>query len=208
MEGRQFWKRYESFTRISLVTDRIYSTHCCLVHLEDNETNDEVLIDEEKTGTTETCDRYERSPAFVTFDCTEANCVMQFRREDRLRAHLLIGSHKFVTSSSSLLDKAILMYKETMINDDARRIPSMSTASIAVTPSSFRKSKLEEGWALFQPRPNVKFTLAQKTYLNEKYDEGEKSGGKWDPNRLAEVRIALVCDFEVAYAFRLSSTCK
>ena len=170
MEGRQFRKRYGIFTLLSLITIRTYSTHCFLVYLGDNEANDEILIDEQTMGTTDTGDHDERSPAFVTFDCTEANCVMQFRREDRLRAHLLIGSHQFVTPSSSLLDKAILMYKQTMINDDVKRIPSLSTASTSVTTSSFGKNKLEEGWALFHPRPNVKFTLPQKTYLNEKYD--------------------------------------
>ena len=33
-----------------------------------------------------------RPSGFVTFDCPEHRCTMQFRREQRLRSHLLIGS--------------------------------------------------------------------------------------------------------------------
>jgi hypothetical protein len=116
---------------------------------------------------------------------------MQFRREDRLRAHLLIGTHKIVTPSFQLLDKAAMMYKEALDSDNSKLQPVLSTASIAGTTSTVTKSNFKEGWALFQPRPKVKFTLAQKTYLNEKYHEGEKSGKKWDPNKVAEASVFL-----------------
>ena len=34
-------------------------------------------------------EQIEKRPSrFVTFDCPEPRCTMQFRREDRLRAHL------------------------------------------------------------------------------------------------------------------------
>ena len=174
----------------------------------DDYVNDEILIDEQTVGVTDTGDRDERSSAFVTFDCTEPNCVMQFRREDRLRAHLLIGSHKIVAPSFRLLDKATLMYKEALANDNAKRIPALSTTTKILITSSVDKVNLQEGWALFRPRPNIKFTVAQKSYLNEKYDEGEKSGAKWDPNRLAEVSVILRCDFKAVYNFRFFSTCK
>lgn len=52
----------------------------------------------------------QRPSSFVTFDCTEPHCIMQFRHEDRLRAHLLLGSHKTIIPPFRLLDKTAIMY--------------------------------------------------------------------------------------------------
>ena len=151
--------------------------------------NEDVLINEQTAVDTNASNSDARSSSFVTFDCTEPHCVMQFRREDRLRAHLLIGSHKTVASSLRFLDKAAVLYKEAISADNVRQIPSLSAASSFDTTSSRVKHIPKEGWALFYPRPTVKFTPTQKSYLNEKYEEGEKSGAKWDPNRLAEASV-------------------
>ena len=132
----------------------------------------------------------EKCPSgFVTFDCPEPRCTMQFRREDRLRAHLLGGSHRFIDYSCSLLDKAALMYKDSLENDYPKQVPLLPVANITIRSPAPLKNNLKEGWALFSPRKKVLFIPAQCAYLNQKYDEGEVSGAKWDPVAVANVSL-------------------
>ena len=128
------------------------------------------------------------SSSFVTFDCPEPQCIMQFRREDRLRAHLLVGSHKYVDMSLPLLDKAALMYKNSLESDRPKQVPVLSVISTTRTTMTPRNN-LEQGWTLFHPRKKVPFTPVQRTYLNQKYDDGEASGAKWDPVSVAQVSL-------------------
>ena len=130
-------------------------------------------------------------PSFVTFGCTEPHCVMQFRREDRLRAHLLLGSHRFKTPTYRLLDKATLIYKQLLDSDNPRQVPLLPITSSTSGTSLPNKENLREGWALFRARNKAPFTLTQKSYLNQRYDEGEKSGAKWDGATVAEASFCL-----------------
>jgi hypothetical protein len=127
--------------------------------------------------------------SFVTFDCTEPHCVMQFRREDRLRAHLLLDSHKNIIPSFRLFDKTVLMYRESIDSDNPNEIPILSSTNTTATNSTLLRVQLDEGWALFYPREKIAFTPTQRSYLNQKYDEEEKSGAKWDPGTVAEVSL-------------------
>ena len=131
------------------------------------------------------------SSEFVTFDCPENHCVMQFRREDRLHAHLLLGLHKTIIPSFRLFDKAIAMYKDGLESDKPKQVPNLpvnSTVASSVIPVN---EQLGEGWALFCARSRVAFTSNQRSYLEERYAEGEKSGSKWDANSVAEARKIL-----------------
>jgi hypothetical protein len=125
--------------------------------------------------------------SFITFDCTEPHCIMQFQREDRLRAHLLLDNHKTISPPFRLLDKAAIIYKETLGSDNPKEIPILSATRSTTNKSMDTKFNLDEGWALFHPRVKVAFTPAQRAYLNQKYDEGEKCGAKWDAATVAEV---------------------
>ncbi|CAF2128879.1 unnamed protein product [Rotaria magnacalcarata] len=112
---------------------------------------------------------FQSSSIFVTFDCPEPHCVMQFPREDRLRAHMLLGFYKILLPTFRLLDKAMLMYKEGLESDHYKQVPI--TCTVATNSTSHTK-------------PKKNFT--QRSYLEDKYNEGEKSGAKWDPAKVAE----------------------
>ncbi len=157
--------------------------------LEDPENidTDDVLFKQEVVDIGDNINMDQHPSSFVTFDCTEPHCIMQFRREDRLRAHLLIGSHKIISPSFQLLDKAAVIYKESLESDNLKEIPILTSTNTTVRNPRISTVTLKEGWALFHPRAKVTFAPAQRSYLNEKYDEGEKSGAKWDPCKLAEV---------------------
>lgn len=147
----------------------------------------DVLLKQQATDIDNDNKKDQYPPSFVTFDCTEPLCVMQFRREDRLRAHLLVGTHKIMSPSFQLLDKAAVIYKECMESDALKEIPILTSTDTTVRNRRILTSHLKEGWALFHPRAKVTFTPAQRLFLSEKYDEGEISGAKWDPSKLAEV---------------------
>jgi hypothetical protein len=112
---------------------------------------------------------------------------MQFRREDRLRAHLLFGSHKTITPPFRLLDKAAMVYKDALDSDNIKEIPILSSINSTIRNSTVSIANLEEGWALFRPRVKTAFSPTQRSYLDEKYLEGERSGAKWDACAVAEV---------------------
>ena len=152
-------------------------------------TTNTTLVDKELMDINDN-EQTEKCPSeFVTFDCPEPRCTMQFRREDRLRAHLLVGSHRFIDHSCSLSDKAALMYKDARESDYPKQVPLLSGANITTRPPAPLKNNLKEGWALFSPRKKILFTLAQCAYLNQKYDEDEASGAKWDPVAVAHVSL-------------------
>lgn len=130
----------------------------------------------------------ESSSGFVTFDCPEPHCVMQFRREDRLHTHILLGSHKILVPSFRLLDRAILMYQEGLQSDSHKQVPTLSCSTTTASSSTTIDERLAEGWALHRSRPRRPFTVNQRSYLVQKYDEGERSGAKWDANSVAEAR--------------------
>ena len=116
---------------------------------------------------------------------------MQFRREDRLHAHLLLGLHKTPIPSFRLLDKGIAMYKDGLESDKHKQVPNLPVNNTVVSSVTLVNEQLGEGWALFRARPRIAFTINQRSYLEERYDEGEKSGSKWDANSVAEARKIL-----------------
>ena len=156
-------------------------------HAADDGNSEEMLNDDEAMEVDNTASAA-GSSAFVTFDCPENHCIMQFRREDRLHAHLLLGLHKNLVPSFRLLDKAIVMYKDGLESDNHKQVPHLSANSSVVPSVALINDQLVEGWALFRPRSRVTFTINQRSYLEERYDEGERSGAKWDANSVAEAR--------------------
>lgn len=155
-------------------------------HSEDHETNHDVSFNDDGVDLDTTVVDDKNSSSFVTFDCTEPHCIMQFRREDRLRTHLLLGSHKTVIPHYRLLDKAAIIYKQSLENDIPKQVPALSTVGITERKSAILTVDLKEGWAIFRPRARIGFTIAQRSYLQQKYDEGEKGGAKWNASAVAE----------------------
>ena len=74
---------------------------------------------------------------------------MKFRREDRLRAHLLLRSHKTIIPPYWLLDKAAIIHKESLDSGNLKEIPILSATNSTIKCSTISIVNLEEGWALF-----------------------------------------------------------
>ena len=51
--------------------------------------------------------------------------------------------------------------------------------------STFGLSDLKKGWALKKKRKVKRFTKSQKAYMVQKFNEGETTGFKWEPEEVA-----------------------
>jgi hypothetical protein len=123
---------------------------------------------------------------FAIFRCSEAQCIKWYRSIDRCEDHIATGKHVYPSAQLSLLDVAVKTFKaqtDKVFSKSTIAMP-MNTTSDSSTNSS---TCLFEGWALPQPKVNKRFTSEQIAFLVEKYDEGERSGNKWNPAVVASV---------------------
>ena len=58
-----------------------------------SESRNTSLVDKEPMDIDDNEQTEKHPSGFVTYNCPEPCCTMQFRRENRLRAHILVGSH-------------------------------------------------------------------------------------------------------------------
>ena len=72
----------------------------------------------------------------------------------------------------------MLKHKEGVETYNYKQVPVMSTITSGSKSRVRSKNKLSEGWALFLSRLRVALTVTQRSYLENKYDKGEKSGAK------------------------------
>ena len=146
--------------------------------------------------------------AFVTFNCSSAGCVKQYRRFSNLVKHHARGDHLFKPDKVSLRDRAMLMYKDRAESVKPNQIHELNHFSLVASSSMSSddddddennerqeqgdntQSPEAQGWALAENKPAVRYSPDQIRYLTQKYDEGEASGHKWNPSTVACVSNA------------------
>lgn len=118
-----------------------------------------------------------------TYQCPESGCFVSFSKLEDLDLHMDIGQHKRSTTgsvydqlkfdwvskfSSLTLDEETVVHRQNI----GRRLGD---------------SNLPMGWALHEPRGGGnRYSETVKEYLLAKYDLGEKSGNKCDPQLVAD----------------------
>lgn len=117
------------------------------------------------------------------FSCPETNCRSTFSKYGNLMLHLDIGNHSLIKSSLLLSDRAKLSYS-SKIEQKCITMPQMDPKEILSNTA-----ELEKGWALKCKREIKRFSERQKSFLIQKFDMGDKSGMKCDPEDVsAEMR--------------------
>lgn len=109
------------------------------------------------------------------FSCPETNCRSTFTKYGNLMLHLDIGNHSLIKRSLLLSDRAKLSYS-SKIETKCITMPQMDPNEI-----SSITAELEKGWALKCKREIKRFSERQKCFLIQKFDMGDKSGIKCDP---------------------------
>jgi hypothetical protein len=147
------------------------------------------------------------STGFVVFRCSDPQCIKWYRSLVRCEDHIVAGEHVYPNDKPSLFDAAITKFKAKAdrIDFHGDLTSAATTASSASTSSS---SFLNEGWALIKQRTSRRFTPEQIAYLVEKYEEGERSGNKWNPAAVASVSFILNLHFhsQVVQTMRVALT--
>ncbi len=106
--------------------------------------------------------------------------------------HIASGKHVYQPKKLSILDSAAHIYKNRLENVDYQSFNSLTSISSVPSTSNTTISgamTFRQGWALPTAKPSTRFTKEQIEFLIDKFNEGEKSGHKWDPTSVAMVII-------------------
>ena len=118
------------------------------------------------------------------FHCPEEGCVKSFQQYSSLEKHLDCDKHKYALEHETLYDKAMIRYA-AKLEHGAGVVPETVDEDIIVLEDE--GLALPMGWALKSAtvtRENL--TVAQKTYLTEVFQEGERTGRKADPANISK----------------------
>ncbi len=126
------------------------------------------------------------STSFAVFRCNDPQCTKWYRSIDRCDDHIASGKHVYPQKKLSLLDTAVKTYKaqtEKIVPKVALVLPTQNTSLRSMNDLTC----LDEGWALPQSKSNRRFSKEQTAFLVEKYNEGERTGHKWNPTAVVSV---------------------
>ena len=105
-----------------------------------------------------------------------------------MQRHLDFGKHPHALERSTLLDKAAIGYAHRL-EGQCEAVPELD----AVTEPPSCHDMLPKDWALKLSAPRrCRFTYKQKTYLTEKFQQGEQSRRKSDPASVARSMMSSV----------------
>jgi hypothetical protein len=142
----------------------------------DSSTNEERQpIDEQQVGT-DPADSY-------LFSCPEDGCIKSYMTHGRLQQHLMYGRHNFRQNQNvPLLDRAKISYADRLEEERGGQSLITMTGSTKVGTTS-----VSEGWAGRDPkRTGHRFSAKQRTFLENKFNDGVKTGVKANPDNVSK----------------------
>ncbi len=119
------------------------------------------------------------------FECSEPGCMAIFDKFSDLQVHLDVGVHSSdCRSNETTYDTLRRMWAEKLSSVEESHVISSSNK---VAKSSGEKHSLQnEGWALAKERKgSVRFEEHVRAYLTAKFDVGEITGNKSDPEQVS-----------------------
>ena len=106
------------------------------------------------------------------FSCPEEGCTKSFVRYSSMERHCEYGVHVRVLEKVTLQDRAKLSYARRLEEGQTKPLPSVIVTG---SPHCFL---LDKGWGLKSKAKAVRFSEKQKTFIEGKFLQGEKSGKK------------------------------
>lgn len=158
---------------------------------DDDENNNTQMIDDdedERLDASAPYDGFINPTGFSMWECTHERCILQFRRRSDRDNHMDTGTHKFEPNKVVLVEKAKMLYKSRLENDNIHKhIPLSYVTGTQGGDSLTRIKPLNQGWALPTKKLSKRFNLNQKSFMIDAYDQGEKTGFKMNPTSLSLV---------------------
>ena len=140
--------------------------------------------DNEEEGEREDDDEKEDTSAL--FSCPFDGCICTYQRYYNLEYHLLFGKCKLVSERHTLLDHAMLAYA-AKVEEGSTIQPTLAASASTKEP----ETPLMQGWALKGMKKATRFSESQRQYLDAKFQIGQESGHKADPEEVSrEMRYA------------------
>lgn len=181
--GVRVWKAYGIGTGKLLPDESIYVSHQGPIDMEviagfvssqDSVRKTKVKENEETQDPTE--------PSEGLYECEEAGCKYATDSFEEMDLHIRLGKHSRFRPNESVYDTLRREWaaKFSIIDSDSQT-PQISTAT-----STNTQRQLKMGWALSELRTAAKrFNPNVSRYLIIKFDQGEKTGVKADPQQVA-----------------------
>lgn len=113
--------------------------------------------------------------------CPVDGCICTYQKYSNLERHLHFGKCKLVAEKHTLLDQAILSYVEK-VQEGATSQPTLAAPTSSDLCSV---APLVQGWALKGTKKATRFNENQRQYLDDKFQIGQESGHKADPERVS-----------------------
>ena len=108
-------------------------------------------------------------------------CICTYQTFHNLEHHLLFGKCKIRSERHTLLDSAKVFYFQKL-QEGTTAQPTLA----APTTSEVRlEPPLTQGWALKGTKMGTRFNENQRQYLDDKFQIGQESGHKADPERVS-----------------------
>lgn len=131
-----------------------------------------------------------RKDETILFSCPNEGCVKMYERHSSLEKHVLFGKCRMKPEKETLLDKAKKTY-HSLLQEDSSTAKALGVKAVEATDGFC----LPEGWALKSAKKSARFNDAQKKYLEEKFNLGQETGHKQDPEKVSkDMRLARKAD--------------
>ncbi|KXJ11458.1 hypothetical protein AC249_AIPGENE89 [Exaiptasia diaphana] len=110
-------------------------------------------------------------------------CIRTFLRYSNMENHILYGKCLLREERYSLKDKAMMGYNQKLSEGTSRQ-PTLASHSSQTTQSSMNQL-ISRGWALRLHKKKGRFNENQRRYLDEKFQIGQQTGHKADPEQVS-----------------------
>lgn len=121
------------------------------------------------------------------YACQESGCVLTFQTQSEADDHMDTGKHRLEVDCESMYDHIRRKWAGIVTGVTfAPDAPSTSAVSQdEIDESAPEATPRSSGWALKTTKERSMMTDKVKTFLNEKFEEGIRTGSKSDPVQLA-----------------------
>ena len=121
--------------------------------------------------------------SYILFQCSRGNCRITFSTLSELETHLDVGKHYDREDDRNMYDRLRQDWAAKLSSIDQTK--TNPVAGNNNDKARTNKSDCRMGWALQKTRPKAHVTTSAKQYLTAKFDIGERTGEKAEPNQVA-----------------------
>ena len=116
------------------------------------------------------------------FECPESGCWRRFPSVSELKLHLDLGKYEKLLLQENIYDR---LRRDWAARYNSVMKPLAGTQTTTCGSQRDDMDGMNMGWALHKPKTGtVRFPMAIKQYLTQKFDLGETTGHKADPGEV------------------------